>query len=123
MSLIHKGKIITTETRLKMSNSLKGKPKSKEFKEKCMGRVSPNKSNKHSEETKLKMSNSSKGSKGFKHTEETKKIIREKRKLQIITNDTKEKMSESSKNRLKIICEKCNREFYTNNFNQHKCKI
>jgi hypothetical protein len=114
------GVIASSETRMKISEALKGKPKgpmtlvhknnlSKSLLGKNKGKNKParteahcknlsvsHKGNIHSEETKLKMSNSHKGR---KHSNESKLKMSKLQKGRIISEESKLKMSQSAKGR------------------------
>ena len=118
MSELHKGKIVSAETRQKMSDSRKrhsgpnkGKAMSTEQKQKLSiakkgtyqssetiaKQVASRKGYKHSEETKLKIANSNKGKTGLAKTDAQKKDMSEKMKGRIMSEETKRRMSESRK--------------------------
>lgn len=98
----------TEETKLKLSEANKGKPKSDETRQKLS---EANKGKHASEETKRKLSESHKGNhpseetrqkmsekrKGKKHSEEWSKKISEANKGRIISDETRKKMSEARK--------------------------
>jgi hypothetical protein len=95
MSEKAKGKKLSKETKQKISNYQKNRPKSDNFKQK-MSEIHSGK--KLSEETKLKISQKCKG---YKHTEETKQKISEAmkgkllgRKNQHLSEETKQKIGE-----------------------------
>lgn len=115
---LHKGKIVSDETRKKMSESRKkhsgpnkGKVMSDEQKKKLSnahtGKIvaqstvdkilESRKGYRHSEETKSKISNGNKGKKMPCRTEEQKRSTSEKLKGRIMSEETKRKMSESRK--------------------------
>lgn len=80
-------KIISEETKKKISEAKKGKPSS------MMGKL-------HSEESKIKMSEAKKGKQyrlGKLHSEETKKKMSEAKKGKLLSKETKNKMSELRK--------------------------
>jgi group I intron endonuclease len=85
------------ETRHKLSETMKGKKKSKEHRRKLS---EANKGKRASKETRLKMSKSQKGNKnslGYKHTEEGLRKIREAQKGRKFSKETRRKISEASK--------------------------
>ena len=115
---LHKGKIVSEETRKKMSESRKkhagpnkGKSMSEEQKQKLSkahtGKIiaqstvdkilESRKGYKHSEETKQKIANGNKGKILPKRTDEQKKIVSEKLKGRVLSAETKERMSEARK--------------------------
>lgn len=83
---------MSEETRLKMSNSLKGKKHTDEAKAKMSitrkGRIGPMKGKKHSEEAKIGAKAS-----GFKHSEETKQFLSKFHKGRIVSKEAREKSS------------------------------
>ena len=112
-SLSHKGKIRSKEHCINISIGKKGHPVSSETKEKISKSLkgcipwnkgipspSPMEGKTHSKESKEKIRESSTGNKnslGKHHSDETKEKIREKRSKQIFSEETKKKMSESRK--------------------------
>jgi len=113
-----KGKIVSVESRKKMSESAKKKPtvsieSRKKMSESQKKRTSYAKGFKHSEEARKKMSETRKGrtgwNKGLKHTEDTIKKMSESHKGNTAmlghkhTKETKKKMSESSTNKKSVI--------------------
>lgn len=120
MSVKHKGKIVSAETRKKISDARKGMPSpnkgkamSKEQKQKMRDTIAINgriispdtvkkilesrKDYKHSEETKKKISESNKGKTRPPCSEEQKKVVSEKLKGRIISAETKQKMADARK--------------------------
>ena len=104
-NIIHKkGKILSEETKRKLSEALKGKILSEETKRKLSealkGKNNPMYGKQLSEETKRKMSEAQKGNKnmlGKHHSQESKRKISESLKGKILSEETKRKMSESLK--------------------------
>jgi len=118
MSIKHKGKVVSEETRKKMSESRKkhagpnkGKPMSEEQKQKLSkahtGKVvaqstinkilESRKGYKHSEETKKKISAGQLGKLMPAKTAEQKRTVSEKLKGRVMSEETKRKMSEARK--------------------------
>ena len=103
------GCVACEETRIKISNSNKGKKRSEETRRKMSlakkGKPSPNKGKTMSEETKKKISESLKGrtapNKGTHISEETRKKISEAQKGIQHSEETKKKISESLKGKPK----------------------
>lgn len=123
MSKLHKGKILSEETRKKMSVSRrkhsgpnKGIPMKEEQKQKMRDTIAINgriispetvkkilesrKNYKHSEETKKKISDGNKGKIRPPCSEEQKRIVSEKLKGRIMSEETKRKMSEKAKGKI-----------------------
>lgn len=105
MSILNKGKIISEETRKKMSISAKNKPPITD--ETRSKRSKAAKNRKHTEESKIKISESQKGR---KHSEETKKLqskIKSGKNNPMFgrkhSEETKRKMQESRKSKNQII--------------------
>jgi hypothetical protein len=117
-SELHKGKIVSAETRQKMSDSRKrhsgpnkGKAMSAEQKQKLSiakkgtyqssetiaKQVASRKGYKHSEDTKRRISEGNKGKTMPAKTDIQKKVVSEKLKGRIISEETKRRMSESRK--------------------------
>lgn len=99
MSIASKGRVVTEETKKKISESKKGKSFSEETREKIRearkGRVV-------TKETRKKMSESHKGNKsntGKKFSEEVKKKISESQKGKLVSEETKKKLSEARRGR------------------------
>lgn len=105
-----KEKIMSEETKAKISNSHKGKILSQEHKDKLsiakIGKPGANKGRQFSESHRNNISNSRIGEKnwryGKKHSEETKNKMRKPK-----SNEAKNKMSESAKYRNKVECPYC----------------
>lgn len=87
MSSLHKGKIVSEETRERMSEAAKG-------------RISPFKGKTHSNETKKILSNKAKGHK--RNTQEVVEKIVESRKWYTHSEETKQKISDSNKGKTVI---------------------
>ena len=101
------GKKLSDETKKRMSEARKGKPKSEEHKKKISGEGNPFYGKKHSEETRKRIAELSaeraKGERnpmyGKKHSEETKRKMSESQKGRKFSEETKEKMRNAAKRR------------------------
>ena len=98
------GRIVSEETRRKLSEANKGKTHTEETRKKLSeaskGRI-------HTEESRRKMSELKKGRKRGSFTEETKRKMSEAAKGKIFTEDHRRKLSEASKNRPFVKCIHC----------------